>query len=46
MHTNNEGPLSNFQANNMDSIRLKRLVVSCIASPLLLKMGPPQVHLF
>ena len=46
MRTNNKAPLSNFQANNMYSIRLKRLVVSCIASPLLVKVGPPRVHLF
>ena len=46
MHTINEGPLSNFQANNMYSIRLKRLLVSCIASPLSVKVGPPWAHLF
>ena len=46
MHTNNERLISNFQVNNMYSIRFKRLVVSSIASPPLVKAGPNQGHLF
>ena len=46
MHTNNEDLISNFKAYNMYSIRLKRWVVSCIVSPLLVKVGRSQIHFF